>query len=121
MDDTWRKVRGTKVSKDGSAIQLAMETVDGRTMVVQLVPEAVSLLLAELANAKTKAALEATGGKEEVSPLDPTVMRQPIAASKLVLTNYSDRDGSLVQVLTHGGGVFEFVVPNDGIVGRKAG
>jgi hypothetical protein len=110
MDDTWRKALGTKIADDGSAIRLGVQTVDGRTMEVQLVPEMVTALVAELINAKTKANIAAAGGRK-ADPLDPTAMRQPIAAERLVQTDYVSRGGSLVQVITAGGGVFEFLIP----------
>lgn len=113
MDDTWRKVLGTKIMGDGEAIRLAVMTVDGRTMELQLVPEMITLLVAELMRAKTLAHLAATGGVAEVDPLDPVHMRQPIEARELIVTEYVDRGRCLIQVPTEGGAIFEFLVPLD--------
>jgi hypothetical protein len=110
MDDTWRRVRGCAVSVGGEAIRMSITTVDGRDVVVQLVPEMVTQLVAELVNAKTKAEIVA-GGDRAADQLDPARMRQPIDAERFVLTNYQDRGRTMVQVLTKAGGVFEFLVP----------
>lgn len=119
MDDTWRRIKGTKVVAEGSAIQLAMETVDGRDMVVQLVPEAVTALVAELVNAKTLAFFEASGWSEDVKP-DPVHMRQAIDAENMVITDYVDRDRCLVQIATQQGGIFEFLIPRHAAIQREA-
>jgi len=113
MDDTWRKAIGTKIATDGSAIRLSVKTVDGRELVIQIVPEMIPHLVAELMNAKTRAELLAAGPADSDGPIQPTNMRQPINAVKLVRTNYTERGKSLVQVLMAGGGVFEFLVPLD--------
>lgn len=118
MDDTWRKVRGSKIAVDGTVIRLAMETIDGRVVEFHLVPEAVSLLVAELVNAKAKALTVAGMGLD--SQLDPVHMRHPIEAERLIRTNYVDRGRALVQVVTASGGQFEFLIPLDGAEVREA-
>ena len=55
MDNTWRKAKGTKIADDGTLVRLAIETIDGRQMTVDMVPEMIPLLAAELMNAKTQA------------------------------------------------------------------
>ena len=114
MDNTWRKVRGTKVVAEGSVIQLLMETVDGRTEVVRLVPEAVTGLVASLVNAKTEAIFIEAG-----SPTDdfvPNSMGQAVEAENLTITNYVKDGQRLIQVVTTGGGIFEFMVPVDKVL-----
>lgn len=117
MDDTWRKVKGYKVVAEGTAIQLSAETVDGRTMIVQLVPEAVSALVGALVDAKTEALFVQMG--EENSVLESTEMRQAIKAERLVLTDYVKSGQCLIQVVTAGGGIFEFLVPHNGGIRRE--
>jgi hypothetical protein len=109
MDDTWRKVKGTKVVAEGAAIQVFMETVDGRTMVVQLVPEAVTGLVTALVNAKTEAIFIEAGGPDAAIP--PTSMRQAVEAETFEITDYVKDGRCLIQVVTAGGGIFEFMVP----------
>ena len=117
MDDTWRKVRGTKVVADGVAIQLSVETIDGRIMIVQLVPEAVSALVGALVDAKTRALFVQGGGEDGL--IDSAEMRQSIKAEKFVVTDYMKSGHCLVQVMTAGGGIFEFLIPADGGVRQE--
>ncbi|MGR3822458.1 MAG: hypothetical protein ACU0A5_07765 [Salipiger marinus] len=114
MDDTLRKTVGWKVSEEGSVIELAFETIDGRRVALAIVPEAVTQLVGTLVTAKTAAAAAAAHGIGEADALDPVQMRQPIDAEKLVLTNYVTRGQSLVQIMTKSGGIFEFLIPLDG-------
>ena len=111
MDDTWRKAKGTKIADDGTLVRLAIETIDGRQMTVDMVPEMIPLLAAELMNAKTQAELVAAGSAEDDGPLQPTNMRRPIDAKRLIRTNYVETGRSLIQIELAGGGVFEFLVP----------
>ncbi|KKN49850.1 hypothetical protein LCGC14_0638520 [marine sediment metagenome] len=111
MDDTWRKANGTKIADDGTLVRLAIETIDGRQMTVDMVPEMIPQLAAELRNAKFHAELLAAGPAEDEGPLQPTNIRRPIDAKQLIRTNYVERGRSLIQIELAGGGVFEFLVP----------
>ena len=63
MDGTWRKANGTKIADDGTLVRLAIETIDGRQMTVDMVPEMIPQLAAELMNAKFHAELLTAGTK----------------------------------------------------------
>lgn len=119
MDDTWRKAHGVSAIGDGEVIVLEVETVDGRKLKVRLVPEMISVLVSMLMDAKTLAHLAGGGSTTQADVLDPTRMRVPLIADKLVITDYVDRGRCLVQLPTPTGGIFEFLVPIDQGIRRE--
>ncbi len=107
MDHVLQKTTGTEVVDDGGEICVSVETTSGQKVVVHLAPETINHLVAELMNAKSKAAFEVIDA-ERIYPIKG---RQPILASRITLTDLVDQGHSVVTIETPDDGVFEFHVP----------
>jgi hypothetical protein len=108
MGHTWRSIRGAKVVDGDEAIHLEVTTADGRDRDVEIAPELVTQLVAELLSARSKAIVKSSGPREA---RDPSRMQDPILAQELRQTDYIDRGRSLIQIILSGGGVIEALIP----------
>ncbi|MUZ73332.1 hypothetical protein GOZ90_11630 [Agrobacterium vitis] len=111
MDRTLRKVKGTKVSMDGTVVSVLLETVDGTEVIIDLLPEMIMEFILSLLSARTEAWVKAEGGVPGDIPGLENPIRMVIPAVKLASAEYPDKDKRLVQILTESGTIFEFLLP----------
>ena len=111
MERTLRNVSGFRTRPDGATVIIGLETVEGVAVEIELLPEMVMDLILALLAGRTEAWVRSEGGVEAPVPSEKDRIRGVIPATKLISAYYPDAKKRLVQVVTDGGAIFEFLLP----------
>ena len=119
MDKTLRKVLGYKLKAENSVVEILLETVEGVTVAVDIVPEAIGDLVLTLMTAKTVAALKQDEGlDEDVAAQERMVIHHLFPADRLYVVKQPNPD--VCHVSLHSGqALFEFLVPAKEVFQKK--